>query len=264
MFRSVAPRRRLPTLALLVASLTATGAFLPARAQVPAAAAPGTSFTPAQRAEIVAVVREALKTDPSILSDAVLALRASAQQKEDADAGAAVRGNRASLSGQPGDAILGNPQGDVTMVEFYDPRCPYCRKVLPDLDALVDGDRKLRLVEKLIPILGPNSLLDAQAIQAAGAQNKYAALQRALMTDSAAPGLDRIKSVAAATGLDVARLLRDMKSPDVNGVLERNVALAHTLHITGTPSFIIGDQIVPGAMALADLRDAVRTERAAR
>lgn len=229
-----------------------------------AAAAQAGAFTPAQRAEIVAIVRDALKTDPSILGDAIVALRASAQQREAADTGAAVRANRVALSGQPGDAILGNPAGDVTVVEFYDPRCPYCRKELPDIEALLGSDHKVRVVEKLIPILGPNSLLDAQAIQAAGSQGKYAVLQRALMTDSGAPGPDRIRSVATAAGLDVDRLLRDMKSPDVNAVLQRNVALAHTLQLTGTPSFVIGDQAIPGAIELADLRQAVTAERAAR
>ena len=221
-------------------------------------------FSPAQRAEIVAVVRNALKTDPTILGDAIIALRASAQQKEESDAGSAVHANAAALNGQPGDAIFGNPNGDVTLVEFYDPRCPYCRKVLPDLDGLLAADRKVRLIEKLIPILGPNSVLDAQAIQAATLQGKYKAMQQALMTDSGAPGMDRIKTLAASIGLDVPRLLRDMKSDKVTAVLEANTGLAHALHLTGTPSFIIGDQVIPGAIDLAELRQAVAAQRAAR
>jgi protein-disulfide isomerase len=247
------------TLALAV-GLSMASLPLPRPAQADDAA----QFTPAQRAQIVAIVRNALKTDPSILGDAVVALRASAQRKEDADASSALQANRSSLSGQPGDAILGNPAGNVTVVEFYDPRCPYCRKVLPDLDTLVGTDHKLRLVEKLIPILGPNSMLDAQAIQAAALQGRYGVMQRALMTDASAPGPERVRTLAASAGLDVPRLLRDMKSPEVASVLDRNVELARTLHLTGTPSFVIGNQVIPGAVELADLRQAVATQRDAR
>ncbi len=228
------------------------------------AADPVGAFTPEQRAGIVAIVRQALKTDPSILEDAIVALRANAQQRADADTEAAVQANRGALAGQPGDAIVGNPAGGFSLVEFYDPRCPYCRKVLPDLDALVAGDHGLRLVEKLIPILGPNSVVDAQAIQAAGLQGRYAAMQHALMMDSGAPGLERVRVLAAGAGLDVPRLLRDMRSPQVNDVLDRNVALAKSLNLTGTPTFIIGRQVIPGAIDLAELRQAVGTAQAQR
>ncbi len=262
---------RLPLVLALCLGIPATSrardaAPAPVSAQsAPAQSAPSQSvpaqFTPAQRMEIVAILRNALRTDPTILGDAITALRASEQQKQQAEASGALQANRPALSGQPGDTILGNPTGDVTMVEFYDPRCPYCRKVLPDLQALLDTDHKLRLVEKLIPILGPNSMLDAQAIQAASLQNRYGAMQRALMTDNGAPGLDRIRTLAASAGLDVPRLLRDMGSPTVTTVLKRNIQLAQQLHLTGTPTFVIGDQEIPGAVDLPDLREAVAAER---
>lgn len=227
----------------------------------PALADQAAQFSPAQRAEIVAIVRDALKTDPSILGDAILALRASSEQKQQADSDAAIKANRAALSGQDGDAILGNPVGDVTLVEFYDPRCPYCRKVLPDLDALLASDHRIRLVEKLIPILGPNSVLDARAIQAAAIQGRYAAMQRALMTDNGPPGLDRVKTVASHAGLDVAQLVRDMNGADVTRILDRNVALAHTLHLTGTPTFVAGNEMIPGAAELSDLKAMIASAR---
>ena len=249
-------RSPLPRLAL--ATVLCAGMAAPAGATGPAGA---DAFTPEQRLAIVAIVRDALKADPSILEDAVASIRETARRKADADADAAVQGHRGALAGEPGDAVLGNPAGSLSLVEFYDPRCPYCRKVLPDLDALLAGDRSLRLVEKLIPILGPNSVLDAQAIQAAGLQGRYVALQHALMTDAGAPGLARIRTAAAGIGLDVDRLLRDMRAPAVNDVLERNVALAKSLGLTGTPTFIIGKAVIPGAIDLADLREAVRTAR---
>ncbi len=261
------PITRLPRFPVRPALVLALCLGLPAAgrardaAQALAAQPAPAQFTAAQRMEIVAILRNALRTDPTILGDAITALRASEQQKQQAEASGALQANRQALSGEPGDAILGNPAGDVTVVEFYDPRCPYCRKVLPDLQALLDGDHRLRLVEKLIPILGPNSVLDAQAIQAASLQGRYEAMQRALMSDSAAPGPERIRALAASAGLDVPRLLRDMDSPAVTSVLKRNVQLAQDLHLTGTPTFVIGDQEIPGAVDLSDLRQAVAAER---
>lgn len=218
-------------------------------------------FTQAQRQEIVEIVRQALKTDPSILSDAILSLRAQAEKNQVSDSATAVQRNRAVLSGTPGDFIAGDPHGDVTLVVFYDPRCPYCRKALPDLDALVSGDHRLRLIEKLIPILGPNSLLQSKAIAAAGRQNRYAALQHALMGDPGQPGMAQIMAVAAAHGLDVARLSRDMADPSLEAHLRADVALAQALGITGTPSFVIGGKVIPGAVGLDELRQAVAEAR---
>ena len=237
---------------LAVLSFGLSGGGAPARAD---------SFTPAQRQEIVGIVRQALKTDPSILSDAILSLRAQADKEQAGDSARAVQRNSAALAGMPGDYIAGNPQGDVTLVTFYDPRCPYCRKVLPVLDALVAGDHKLRLVEKLIPILGPNSLLQSKAIAAAGRQNKYAALQHALMNDTAPPGMDRITLLAGREGLDTARLQRDMADPALEARLRGDVGLAQSLGITGTPSFVIGGKVIPGALGLDELRQAVSEAR---
>ena len=248
--------RQIVTSRLLAIGLLAFplfGAAAPARAD---------SFTPEQRQEIIAIMRQALKTDPTILSDAILSLRAQAEKTQATDSAAAVARNKAALSGVPGDYIAGNPHGDVTLVEFYDPRCPYCRKMLPDLQAVVTGDPRLRLVEKLIPILGPNSLLESRAIAAAGRQGRYAALQHALMTESGTPDMAQIRSLASAEGIDVARLERDMADPALQAKLRSDVALAQSLGITGTPSFVLGGKIIPGAISLEDLRQAISETRA--
>ena len=218
-------------------------------------------FTAAQRQEIIGIVRQALKTDPSILSDAILSLRAEAEKNQASDSAAAVQRNRAALAGTPGDYIAGNPNGDVTLVAFYDPRCPYCRKALPDLDALVASDHKLRLVEKLIPILGPNSLLQSKAIVAAGRQSRYSAFQHALMNDAGPPGMDQIDALAGRQGLDLARLNRDMADPALEARLRSDVALAQALGITGTPSFVIGGKVIAGAVGLDGLRQAISDAR---
>ena len=248
---------RLPSLAVLKIAALSIAAI-----SLGAGRAHADGFTPLQRQEIVAIVRQALKTDPSILSDAILSLRAHEEQAQASDSAAAVQHNQAALAGSPGDEIAGDPKGGVTLVEFYDPRCPYCRKSLPELDALLSDDPKLRLVEKLIPILGPDSVLEARAIEAAGRQGKYAALQHALMSDPGQPDAARIHAIARRAGLDVDQLQHDMADPAIEAHLHANVALARALGISGTPSFVIGGKIIPGAVDLADLRAAIASARA--
>lgn len=241
--------------------LAASGALatlLALGGQTAAQAAPDGGFTPAQRAEIVSIVRNALKTDPSILTDAVAAMQNKASEQKATTALEVIRHNKARFGDSTTDIVLGNPHGTLSVVEFYDPRCPYCRKVLPDLDALVAAEPQLRLVEKVIPVLGPNSVLDSQAIIAAGLQNAYKPFQQALMTDTSAPGLDRIRHAATQAGLDADRLVKDMKNPAVSAALAQNMALARSIELDGTPTFIIGDQqIIPGAVSLEDLKAAV-------
>ncbi len=216
-------------------------------------------FTPAQRQEIIAIIREALKSDPSILNDAIQSLRAEADRTQAVDARAALSRNHAALAPTDADLVVGS--GPVTLVEFYDPRCPYCRKVLPDLDRLASSDGRVRVVEKLIPILGPSSTLEAKAIVAAGRQRRASALQHLLMTDAGQPDAIRLRSLAQQAGLNADRLERDMADPAIVGDLQRNIGLAQALGITGTPSFIVADRIIPGALNLVDLRQAVAAAR---
>lgn len=223
------------------------------------------SFSPAQRAEIVEIVRNALKTDPTILSDAISSLQTQAAARKASSALETVRRNKAQYGESTTDVVLGNKNGKLEMVEFYDPRCQYCRKVLGDVDHLIGSEPDLRLVEKVIPVLGPNSVIDAEAIMAAGLQGKYIPFQKALMTDSSAPSLDRIRRLAQNVGLDADRLLKDMKSPAVTTALSKNLELAKAIDLEGTPTFIIGDrEIIPGAASESDLKAALDRLRKAR
>ena len=221
-------------------------AILLVPALVPARAAAG-DFTPQQRAEIVAIVRDALRTDPTILRDAVAAIQADEQARQTRLSEAAVRAQRASLV-QPGDPQTGNPKGDVTIVEFYDTRCPYCRALDPQMAKLLRRDPGVRLVYKDIPILGPASVLGARAVLAAQAQGGYERLRDALMQSPAPPTQASIAADAARLGLDPARLARDMEAPAVQQRIDANLKLAGTLGINGTPAFIVGGKLYTGAM----------------
>jgi protein-disulfide isomerase len=218
-------------------------------------------FTAAQRADIVRIMREALKSDPSILRDAVASLQADDEARDRADSGARLAAARPQLIADPGDAVAGNPHGDVTMVEFYDPRCPYCRKMLPEVQALIARDTNLRVVYKDIPVLGPASALESRAIVAAGRQGGYVRMQQALMTTPAPPNEALIRETAQELGLNADRLMADMNSAAVTGRIEANLRLARDLKVDGTPVFIIGDQMVPGAVDQDTLQAAVAAAR---
>ena len=223
------------------------------------AADPG--FTPEQRQQIIQIIRDALKTDPSILRDAVVALRADQEAHDEADIKARIGASAHALTAAAGDPVAGNPHGDVTLVEFYDPRCPYCRRMLPAVQALIQHDPKLRVVYKDIPVLGPASVLETRAILAAQRQGGYEKMQAALMSNPAQPTDALIRDTAKSLGLDPARLASDMGGPAVTRQIDANMALAHELKVEGTPVWIVGDAFIPGAVDQAALEQAISAAR---
>lgn len=241
---------RLPVLPAFGALLLASAVLAPASAQESAASA----FTPAQRAQIVAIVRQALKDDPSILEDAIDSIRRKAEDDRAATALSALHGRLGEIQAAPAYAVRGNPQGRVTVVEFYDPRCPYCRAMVGEVDRFLSRHPDARLVEKIVPVLGAGSTLDSRAIIAAGAQGKYDVMRRALMADTAPPSRERVAEIARANGLDTAKLQTDMDSPATSALIETNLAQAKAIGLDGTPTFIFGDAaVVPGAINAAQM-----------
>jgi protein-disulfide isomerase len=149
----------------------------------------------------------------------------------------------------------------VTIVEFFDYRCPYCKQVLPSLQALLKEDQKLRFLYKEMPVLGPQSVTAAHAALAAQRQGKYEAFHNAMMATKGQITDETVYKVAGSVGLDVDRLKQDMSAPDVGQALKTNLALATELNIRGTPGFIVGNHIVPGAIDLEALRNMVADAR---
>ncbi|MBS0639301.1 MAG: DsbA family protein [Acetobacteraceae bacterium] len=218
------------------------------------------SFTPDQRAEIIAIIREALRTDPSILRDAVSAMQADESARNQASARAAI----AKLGDQlisPTDPVSGNPKGDVTIVEFFDTRCPYCRRLAPVLTEFLRQDRNVRIVHKDLPILGPASVLGSKALLAAQKQNGYERMREAVMKLPPDTTMAQLEAAAKQVGLDWAKLSHDMDDPSVQARIDQNLKLARVLDIQGTPALIIGQQLIPGAVDLNDLKEAVAAAR---
>ena len=215
------------------------------------------SFTPEQRAEIVRVVREALTSDPGILRDAVAALRADESRKQDEEARGAIDKARPALFNAPDDPVAGNTRGEVTLIEFYDLHCPYCRTMLPVTQALVATEPKLRIVYKDIPILGLGSMLGARAVLAAQKQEGYLQLQNAIMTDPSQITEESLHAAADKVGLNWARLRRDMDDPAIQARIDANLALSRALGIQGTPAYVVGGTLFSGAMSLDQLKAAI-------
>jgi protein-disulfide isomerase len=217
-------------------------------------------FTPSQRAEIVSIVREALKQDPSILRDAVMSLQADDGEKTQQATRAALIQYKDRLV-LPSDPTAGNPHGDVTIVEFFDTRCPYCRRMEPTVSQFLSQDRKVRLVYKDLPILGPASMLGSKALLAAQAQGAYEPMRSAVMKLPPDTTLAQLESTAHELGLDWPRMHRDMDDPAIQARLDQNIALARSIGIQGTPALVIGDTLIPGAVEIADLQKAVNDAR---
>jgi protein-disulfide isomerase len=219
------------------------------------------ALEPAARREVEEIVREYILKNPEIIVEAVRGLQARQEAEAQERARQAVAAKQEALLRDPGSPASGNPAGDVTVVEFFDYGCGYCRAAAPTVKQLLAEDRKVRVVYKEFPILGPESVVAAEAALAARAQGKYTEFHEALMKAPGPLSWGAIARIATGVGLDVNRLQRDMKAPEVSATIERNRALAHDLGITGTPAFVVGTELVPGAIDKGRLQELVARAR---
>ena len=233
---------------LLSALACAALALLPWRPTVAA------EFTPAQRQAIETIVHDYLTNNPDVLVGALRAAKSKLDREADAKTAALIADHRQQIYDDPQTPVGGNPHGDVSLVEFFDYRCPYCKETQPALDKLLAQTPRLRLVYKELPILGRVSVTAAHAALAAQRQGKYEAFHRAMMAAHGNMTDATVFQVARSVGLDVERLQRDMAAPDIGKAIAANIKLADALEINGTPAFVIGERMVPGAIDLAGLQ----------
>jgi protein-disulfide isomerase len=240
-------------------SVLACAAFavilLPAPTPTPTASAAG--FSPEQRQEIQAIVNDYLTKNPEVLIGALKKAEAEMDRDADAKTAALIALHRHDLLDNPQTPVGGNPQGKVSLVEFFDYRCPYCKATEPALEKLAAEDSQLRLVYKEFPILGPVSVTAAHAALAAKRQGKYDAFHRAMMAARGNITDDTVFTVAKSVGLDIAQLKRDMAAPEINEEIAANMKLADAIAVSGTPAFIVGDQLIPGEIDLTALKKLV-------
>jgi protein-disulfide isomerase len=214
-------------------------------------------ITSSQREAIEDIIHDYLMQNTGVLTEALH--RAEDKLKRDANAKArkALIDRRDEIFDDPATPVGGDPKGSVSIVEFFDYRCPYCKQVLPLLQTLMDQYSKLRLVYKEMPILGRDSVVAAQAALAARRQDKYEAFHAALMATRDKITEDIVYKVAGSVGLDLDRLKEDMSSPQLDQAIKANLALANALDIHGTPGFVIGDRIVREAIDLDTLKSLI-------
>ncbi len=218
-----------------------------AGAQGAGASAGAASFSPAQRAAIERIVRDYLVRNPEILIEVQTALEAKAHAFRQARMREALSKHARALFSDPSDPVMGNPKGDVTVVEFFDYNCGFCRRAITDVSKLIAKDKNIKFVFKELPIFGRESVEAARVALAARKQGKYWPVHRALLEKPGRANEAKALRIAKSLGLDMARLKKDMASPEVAKIIADTQKLAQQLGINGTPHFFIGDKVIPGA-----------------
>ncbi len=229
--------------------------FVWALISVPASAAAQQS-TPLEQTEeeaIKALILQTIRENPEVLMESLLAFREEARAEAQAEQFAAIERVSDLLRSDTNAGVLGNPEGEIVLIEFFDYNCPYCRRAAPILFELINDNPELRIIMREWPILGPDSELAARASLAALKQDGFAPFHEALMAQPRANSV-MIRRAAEQAGLDYARLQADMQAADVTAHIEASHRAAAELGISGTPTFLIGDTLIPGLLEKADLQ----------
>ncbi len=218
-------------------------------------------FDEAEERRIRELALEAILERPEILREAIAILQQRDQQSRISAAQSTLESRRDEIDNDPNAPVLGNPEGDVTIVEFFDYNCPYCKRAAEMIEPLLEEDDGIRLVYREWPILGDGSVFAARAALAARRQDKYEEMHRALMSQSRVSEESTLKA-AQELRLDVDQLQEDMKAPEVEDHINASMELARTLGISGTPTVPVGDRVIPGLVPLQQLQEFVKEARA--
>jgi protein-disulfide isomerase len=212
--------------------------------------------------EVQAIVKDYIQANPEAIIKSLTEYQQKAQKNQDAEAQKNVISKKDELENDATTPVAGNPKGDVTIVEFFDYSCGYCKKVFPYLTELLKEDPNVKLVLKEFPILGPNSLLASQAALAVNIINpaKYVDFHNALMKERVS-GKDAILKIAGDLGLDTAAISAKMDSPEVAAIIEKNRKLAGDIGVHGTPAFVINGEFIPGAIEYDEMKQRVKAAR---
>jgi len=246
--------RILPIRALTIAAVGAMVGLSPL---------PASALSDADRPAIEGIIKDYLLKNPEVLRDAIRELERRMKAADDEKRAVALKESRGLLDDSPRGIVIGNPKGDVVMVEFFDYNCGYCKRALSDMFNLVKADPKLKIVLKEFPVLGKSSVDSARVAVAVRMQDpaKYVEFHRRLLGGRGEATYERALAAAKESGIDMTRLEADLKSPEINATLEESAELSERLAISGTPTYVIADEVVPGAIGFTALKtkiDAVR------
>jgi len=225
-------------------------------------APPPSALTPDQAAAVNQLIHDYLINNPKVLSEAIDHADAAAKLEADEAAKAELTTRREELDNDPTSPVLGNPKGDVTVVEFFDYRCPYCKATAPAVEQLLEQDKKVRLVLKDFPILGKDSVFASRVALVAQKHGKYAEFYKAMFALKTPVNEDSTLDVAKSIGLDPAQVKKEMEASDIDAILKHNYELAKAIQADGTPAFVIGDTLSPGALSLDAMKAQIAAVRA--
>jgi protein-disulfide isomerase len=246
-------------------SRSAIFASLVAAAMLCAPPASAQTFSDDQRHDIEGIIKDYLLKHPEVLQEAMAALDKKQQEAEAEKARTTIKANNATLFNSPHQVVLGNPQGDVTMVEFFDYNCGYCKRALPDMLTLLKSDPNIKFVLKEFPVLGEGSVDAAHVAVAVRMQDpsgkKYIEFHQKLLGSRGPADKARALAVAKEVGFDMARIEKDMTSSEAKATIDENMKLADALGVNGTPSYVVGSELVVGAVGLDSLKEKIAATR---
>ncbi|HEU5272028.1 MAG TPA: DsbA family protein [Xanthobacteraceae bacterium] len=244
-------------LRLLAAAATAALMMLPAPSRAE-------NFSAAQRGEIEQIIKEYLVNHPEVLEEASAELDKRKQLAEAEKARTEIKNHSDAIFNSPHQVTIGNAKGDVTLVEFFDYNCGYCKRALADLTSIMKEDSKLRVVLKEFPVLGPGSVEAARVAVAVRMQDsgkKYFDFHQRLLGGRGQADKARALAAAKEAGFDMGRIEKDMASDEVRTSIEENMRIAESLGLNGTPSYVVGSEVVVGAVGLDALKQKVNVAR---
>jgi len=211
-------------------------------------------FSPQQNEQIKNMIRNYLFKNPQALREAIISLQAYEQKQQQKSARDALAAHGKSLYRSPNSFVAGNPDGDVTLVEFFDYNCGFCRRSLDDLLTLIDTDPNLKVIFKEFPILSEGSVYAARAAIASIKQGKYLEFHKAIMQLRGSADETSVLDIAEEIGLDIAKLKLEMKAPYIDEEIRNAQQTATAIGVNGTPAFVLGDRVIGGAVGLDELR----------
>jgi protein-disulfide isomerase len=229
----------------LAAALTAFAFALPVQAQE------------MDETALRALILETIRDNPQVIMEAIEILQARDAEEKAAAASLALQEQKGALQNDPNAVVLGNPDGDITIVEFFDYNCGYCRRVFPAVKALIASDDNIRVVMREWPILGEESVFAARASLASRNQGQYEAFHNALMGQQGRASQATVLSIADDLGMDIDQLRADMEAPEIDAHFAASQQLTQALGLNGTPAFVFEDQLVPGAIELEQMKELV-------
>ncbi len=245
---------------MLLAPLASAQTASPPAAPAPAASA----FSADQQHAIENIIKDYLVNHPEVLQQAMDALDQRQKAAEADKARATIRDNKTAIFNSPHQVVLGNPQGTVTMVEFFDYNCAFCKRALNDMLDLLKTNPDLKFVLKEFPVLGEGSVEAAHVAVAARMQDssgkKYIEFHQKLLGGRGPADKTRALAVAKEVGFDMGRIEKDMASDEVKKTIDESMKLADALGVSGTPSYVVGDEVVVGAVGIDELRDKIKAE----